>query len=199
MEERQIVVVGGRSDSLYRLGRSLSRKGLVAAVCGLVLIFFPASTVALAVLAVAAVSLTFGIAELFEARERARRMRRWGAPALRGLVFVGFAAVLLAAPEPSLRTLVAMTGAVWAAGGLIDLLATSKATWEERDPLRRLRGWVSLLGGLVVAIWPGVTVRVVGTLVGSFLLVVGLVTYAAGRLLRRTADHQPPLRLERWS
>ena len=107
----------------------------------------------------------------------------WWAMAVLGLLAAAVGVVLVLRPFTSLTVLVILVAA-----GLVISGASALARWHRRREAwpDLLIGVVSIIAGLAVAVWPGITTEVLANLVGLAMIVFGALDVAAG--IRGAAD-----------
>ncbi|NLF03790.1 MAG: hypothetical protein GX593_02095 [Actinomycetales bacterium] len=122
----------------------------------------------------------------------ARSARRlWGVSLLRGAVAVVVGAFLLLDAEATFRVLVWLLGALLVVDGIVAAVGALRTSREEAGAAR---GWWILLGvlsvaaGVVVMVWPGLTVALFVWVVAVWALVAGVVGTVAALRARSRQD-----------
>lgn len=107
----------------------------------------------------------------------------WGLVLAIGVIAVVFGAIVVADPFDSLRTVTALIGVFLIIAGAIGLLAgRGHGAAGSAGPL------VAVIGGVILLVLPGITLKVAAAAIGVILLVWGVVTaLAAWRERRRGA------------
>lgn len=164
--------------------------GVVSILLGLVLLIWPQQTL-LVVAALFGIWLVIiGIVRV--AGAATDRNATTGVRALEGLLGVALVIlgiVCLAHLVTSLKAVAVLIGLIWIFAGLVEIVSAFT---------RRMGGWqrfstlafgvISILGGLVVLIWPSISLTVLVWLTGLWLILLGVVQLAlawrAARLTR---------------
>ncbi len=111
--------------------------------------------------------------------------RNWWVIALRGLVAIVFGIIALVSPQSTILALVLVFAAFIVADGFLTLFSGFETHKEDN------RWWVMVLGGLVeiilgvlVVVWPQITVQVFVYLVAAWAVITGVAEIIAGIELR---------------
>jgi len=169
--------------------------GVVSLVLGLILLIWPKETLLVVAVLLGLWLIISGAIKLVQsivtpdpgsrsetagAQERDFGQRRDGGArvlqALGGLLLLGIGILCLRNLNNSLTLLAALIGVAWILIGVIELWAAFSGTahgWSRAGQV--LIGLVTVLGGLVVLIWPDITLVVLVWLTGLWLLVLGLI------------------------
>jgi uncharacterized membrane protein HdeD (DUF308 family) len=162
----------------------LGALGMVA--LGIALLVWPHASLTVVAILIGAAVLVSGLVRLYEgftARAESGGMRA-------GYVVIGLLAVLagiylLRHHALSLFLVAFVTGVYFIAHGISDLgVAISGAT--PNRGLRGVLGVFSLAAGIIMVIWPGITLVLLFTLVAAWLLFYGLMLAVLAFSLRRT-------------
>jgi uncharacterized membrane protein HdeD (DUF308 family) len=162
----------------------LGALGMVA--LGIALLVWPHASLTVVAILIGAAVLVSGLVRLYEgftARAESGGMRA-------GYIVIGLLAVLagiylLRHHALSLFLIAFVTGVYFIAHGISDLGVAISGGTPNRG-LRAVLGLFSLAAGLVMVIWPGITLVLLLTLVAAWLLFYGLMLAALAFSLRRT-------------
>jgi uncharacterized membrane protein HdeD (DUF308 family) len=111
--------------------------------------------------------------------------RTWWVYLIRGVCAILFGLLAIIWPSITLFVLVAVFGAYAIVNGIFELFSSGRGG---------SRGWTifsgvgSILIGLVVLFWPGITALVLLLLIASWAVVVGLLEVIAAIMLRRVVE-----------
>ena len=108
---------------------------------------------------------------------------RFGA-VLVGLLALVAGAVVIARPEGSIKTVAVVAGSYLVIMGVVTLFLGAPGVQRR---VSVLRGVLGLAAGVVLLVWPDVTIGVIATVYGVFLLAVGAAEVVFGLALRRHA------------
>lgn len=161
--------------------------GITSIVLGLVLLIWPKQTL-LVVAALFGIWLVIlGIARLAGAiTDRGASTGTRALEGVLGLALVILGIVFLAHLVGSLKVLALLIGLIWIFAGLVEIVSAFT---------RRMGGWrrigtiifgaISILGGIVVLAWPGISLTVLVWLTGLWLILLGVVQLALAWRARR--------------
>jgi uncharacterized membrane protein HdeD (DUF308 family) len=160
--------------------------GLGMIALGICLLVWPSASLAVVAVLIGAAVLVAGLAKLWEgftARQQSGGMRV-------GYVVIGLLAVfigiyLVRHHALSLFVLAFVTGVFFIAHGIADLGLAISANTPNRG-LRAVLGIFSLAAGLVMVIWPSITLVLLLTVVAAWLLFYGVVLGMLAYSIRRT-------------
>jgi len=110
-------------------------------------------------------------------------------------ILLGVAAIIL--PYLFGTFAVIMLGCVMLASGIVALLYVNAAR-KEGVPVSVLAPWVQVIAGVVILIWPGLTLWIVAVILGGGLILSGVTGLTA---LRDSGLVNPPVlrKIELWS
>lgn len=123
------------------------------------------------------------------------RARHWRGMALRGVAAILLGIVSIVLPGAAFMSLVIAFGVYAIVDGGIELLAAARAPAPGRGPAI-LRGLISMIAGVLVLIWPGITAFVLVMLIAGWSLVAGIFEIAAAIQLRKQITGEWLLALE---
>ena len=157
--------------------------GLVA--LGIALLVWPSASLTVVAILIGAAVMVTGLARLYEgftARGESGGMRT--AYVVIGLLAVLAGIYLLRHHAISLFLVAFVTGVYFIAHGISDLGLAISAGVPNRG-LRGVLGVFSLAAGIVMVIWPGITLALLLTIVAAWLLLYGLILGALAFSIRR--------------
>lgn len=168
--------------------------GLVAVGLGLTALIWPGRTLLVLAVVVGVHLLVSGVGRLITAVADRRLESRW-LVAFVGLFGVLGGLLVLRQPDRTIAFVVVVSGLFWVLSGITDLIAAfGDETVDDRLSVAG-RGAVTAAGGLVVILWPSVTLLVLAVVAGLNLIAVGLtqilVAVRARRTLRASDALQP--------
>jgi uncharacterized membrane protein HdeD (DUF308 family) len=160
--------------------------GAVTLIAGLVRLFWPHSTLTVVARLAGALILAVGVVDLTETFRNHRTGSYRGLLALRGVLNVGFGLLLVFWPHITVTALVWIFGLDLVLTGLLGLLVFRQLPEDYRRPMLN-RAIVTIVFGLLIMIWPSVTLSVVGYLVAALLIVFGLILLWSGYVLNQAS------------
>ena len=160
-------------------------RGIAALVFGLAAILWPGSTLLVLVALFGAFALVNGVLAVAAAVRRAAAERPWGTLLLEGAVGIVIAAVTFFWPAITALALVYLI-ALWAVvTGAFQVVAAVRLREEiSGEWLLALGGLVSIVFGVLLAIYPAAGGIALVWLIGGYALVFGVVLIALGLRLR---------------
>lgn len=112
----------------------------------------------------------------------------WWAVAFRGVAAIVFGLLALFLPVATILSLLVFFAAFAIVNGVFGIISAIRAASQsERWGSLLLEGLVSIAGGIIVVLWPGITVDALVILIAAWALLTGCFTVAAG--FRLDADH----------
>jgi uncharacterized membrane protein HdeD (DUF308 family) len=154
--------------------------GLISLVAGIVLIFWPDRTLVVVARLAGILIICVGLAEAFEAITTHRKGSYWGILLVRGLINVGFGALLLFWPDITVTVLVWLFGLDLMITAVIGFFVGRQMPKDLGRNSLYLRSAITLVLGLVIVIWPDVTLWALALIVGITLVLWGLVLLYSG-------------------
>ena len=182
--EQLAVIRGSRTLALVA--------GLIALGAGVVVLDWPDRTVVVVARIVGIFLIVGGLAQVLDALVTHRKGTYWGLLLARGLIdlAVGVAAVFW--PSITVWALVLLIGLELIIGGLVSLVIAFRLPNDLEQHSRFMwRGILSIIGGLILLVWPDQTVAVVAVVLGVYLVVMGLVLLFAAFELGKAERHAP--------
>jgi uncharacterized membrane protein HdeD (DUF308 family) len=160
--------------------------GLVSVLTGLIMVLWPGKTLLFFAALIGAWLLIAGIIRMVQAftRKDLPRNRR-AFLGLAGLLYVVVAAVCLSDLFNSLALLTVIVGLVWIVGGLAEIAAGFPKPWPT------LLGILSIAIGITVLLWPEPTLTFMATIIGIWLIVIGVIQLIQSLVAYRRRSHLP--------
>ncbi len=158
--------------------------GLSSVVLGLLTLVWPGRTLLVMVVLLGIHLLVFGAMRFVWALADDELPQR-GFVALMGILGVVAGLVVLRRPFETLAVLALILGVYWVFSGLLDVFT---AIGDENEPNRALLGLRGLLGtaaGVVVVLWPGITLLAIAVIAGVNLVSMGVVEILLANRLRQ--------------
>ena len=112
--------------------------------------------------------------------------RNWGAIALRGFIAVLFGVIAFVWPGPTVAVLVLLLGAFALVEGVTNIVAGVRA----REGWAIFEGIISVLVGIVIIVWPGITALALLYVVAAWAIITGIVRIVAAIQLRRVIRNE---------
>jgi len=170
--------------------------GLGLSAVGIVVLAWPKETLAVLAILIGAALIVSGGLRLFEAfRPRGEDAAgRRAANGAIGLLAVIVGVYCLADQAVTVLVLAVLVGVLWIVYGITDLAAArSTPRGMPGRGLRALAGAFSIVVGIIMVAWTGMSLAVLLTLLGAWLLCYGvLLTVLAFRIRRWPAPHSHP-------
>jgi uncharacterized membrane protein HdeD (DUF308 family) len=172
-------------EKLGEMWWSFMVRGVLAAALGLCALIWPSASLAILLRLVGIYCLLDGVTGLIGALRASER----GAHLLQAILGLVVGVLLLFWPEGSVRTLLVIFG-IWALlTGVSQIWAARQQEVEggERSAMTTI-GWVAVVVGLILIVWPGTGVVTIAWLIGIVALLLGVsLIWLALRLKRLQA------------
>ena len=165
--------------------------GLLSIVIGLLVIFWPGASVVVIAWLFAIQLIVSGILQLVSAFKDDRRSRLAcpDGSARRMSILVGL--LCLRAPLQTAVVLGLLIGATWVIGGVIGIVQAIGAGPGSHRAWRITSGVISVLGGAVVLVYPGLSFVAMTWLFAIVLVLIGVVLLAESFMTRREGTEAP--------
>jgi uncharacterized membrane protein HdeD (DUF308 family) len=155
---------------------------------GVLLLVWPSATLTVVALLIGAALLVTGVLRLFDsitARGEGGAMR--AADVVIGVLAIIVGLYCLKHHSLTVLILALVVGVLWIIHGIGDLIVAATAGPVPGRGLKAIGGVVSLAAGLVILFWPGVSLTLLLTILGAWLLFYGLVLAVLAFRLRRVS------------
>jgi uncharacterized membrane protein HdeD (DUF308 family) len=160
--------------------------GVIGVILGVMVLAWPAATVLVLAwllginfILAGIVSTVAGVSEEMSGGQRILTI-------LFGLLSVLAGVVVFARPAHSLAIVAVVVGAFWVVGGIAEFIAGLAGRVESRV-LAALSGLVSIVAGIAVIAWPGLTVLVLVWIAGLWMITFGIIRIVMGLRAPRVA------------
>jgi len=180
---------------LTTLGRHAWQVVLTAALgcvaVGILLLAWPSATLTIVAILLGVSLLVSGLLRLFDgftARDESGGMR--AAYIAIGLLAIVVGLYCLRNRDVTIFLLALLVGAYWIVHGVADLAVAATAGPMPGRWLRVVAGLFSLAAGVVVLFWPGISLVLLVTILGAWLLFYGVVLAMLAFRLRRELKRQ---------
>jgi uncharacterized membrane protein HdeD (DUF308 family) len=164
--------------------------GVVAV--GILLLAWPSATLTIVAILLGVSLLVSGLLRLFDgftARDESGGMR--AAYIVIGLVAILVGLYCLRHTNVTIFLLALLVGAYWIMHGVADLAVAATSGPVPRRGLTVVAGLFSLAAGIVVLFWPGISLILLLTILGAWLLLYGVLLVALALRLRATLAARP--------
>ncbi|MEJ5255397.1 MAG: DUF308 domain-containing protein [Acidimicrobiales bacterium] len=179
--------------ALLRTSRSVAlTAGVLALIGGVLVLAWPGKTIATIAIVIGIFLAVGGLAQIIDAVMTHRAGTYWGLLLVRGLLDLAVGLLAVFWPGITVWALVLLVGIELILAGVVSVLVSFRVPKALEQHSRFLwRGVLSILVGIVVIAWPAATVLVVALLIGSYLVLFGLVLlwtgYQLGKIDRLTS------------
>ncbi len=180
MEE---VVAYDATEDLKKSWWLLFVLGIASVIIGGLLIFWPGRTLTVVATIIGLFMILSGVIRFFVAVFDSGSDERW-LMAIAGIVGVVLGVIIMKNPETTIKVVVLITGIFWLISGMIDFF---RGVGNKNLPDRGLRigfGALTALFGIVVLVWPSMTVTVFAVLVGIYIVFFGVLEIFASFQLK---------------
>jgi uncharacterized membrane protein HdeD (DUF308 family) len=190
---------GGQNDSVFgviansgflglRPWQALFAAGAVTFILGLIVLIWPGATLLVLALLFGCYLVLSGVLSLIEGlSERAADGAMRIAYIVLGVLGVVLGLFCLRRIDVTVVLLAFLLSAFWIMRGVVDLAAASSSREVSGRGLRAFTGTISLIAGVLVLFWPGITLTTLLAFAGAWLLIYGVTLAILGFGLRRLA------------
>lgn len=157
--------------------------GAASVIIGGLLMFWPDRTLTVVTTIVGFFMIIAGVIRFLVAVFDSGSEERW-LMAIAGIVGVALGVVVVRNPETTIKVVVLITGVFWLISGMVDFFrGVSNGNLPDRS-LRIVFGAITALFGVVVLVWPSMTVTVFAVLTGLYIVFFGLLEIVAAFQLK---------------
>lgn len=152
--------------------------GIISLGIGAALIFWPGKTLTVVTTIVGIFMIVAGLIRFGVALFDSSAPERW-LMAIFGIIGVVLGVIIIRNPETTIKVIVLITAIFWLIGGMVDFF---RGVTNENLPDRGLRiamGAMSALFGVVVLVWPEITVGIFAVLMGIYIAFFGVLEIVA--------------------
>ncbi len=183
-DEVEIVEVSQEFQELKRAWWLLALLGVVSIGIGGLLIFWPGPTITTITTIFGMFMIIAGVVRFFVAVFDSGSSDRW-LMVFSGIVGVVLGVVVVKNPELTIKVIVLVTAIFWLVSGMVDLFRGIANQYLPDRGLRIVFGGLTALFGVVVLVWPDVTVGVFAVLMGIYTVFFGLIEIVAAFQLKK--------------
>jgi uncharacterized membrane protein HdeD (DUF308 family) len=183
-DEVEIVESSAEIDAVKRAWWMLALLGVLSIGFGLLLIFWPDVTIVTITSIVGLFMIITGVVRFFVAVFDTVSNERW-LMVFSGIIGVVLGVIVMKNPEFTIKVIVLVTAIFWLIYGMIDVFrGITNASLPDRG-VRVTFGAFSALFGVVILVWPEVTVGVFVVLMGLYTVFFGLIEIVAAVQIKR--------------
>lgn len=173
-EETRILKSYGRIAFWLALGAAV-----ISVVIGVMMIVWPEATLKVVAVLFGLWLLLYGVVRIVQSiTDTARDAGERAIRGVIGLLFVVAGVLALRNLFVSLAVVITVVGLMWLLGGVLELISALGGPGGATRAWNAGLGVVSIIGGLVVLIWPDLSVVVLVYLTGAWLILTGLIQVA---------------------
>ncbi len=152
--------------------------GIISVIIGGLLIFWPGSTITVVTMIVGFFMIITGVVRFFVAVLDSHSQDRWL------MVFAGIAGIVLGVvvmknPEGTIKVIALIVAIFWLIAGLVDFFRGLTNSDQPDRSARIVFGLMSALFGVVILVWPAITIGVFAILVGIYAVFFGILEIVA--------------------
>jgi uncharacterized membrane protein HdeD (DUF308 family) len=171
----ELTVVSDASSNWW----ALALRAFAALLLGIITFIMPIVTLAALVTLFGAYALLDGLLAIAAAIKGVRKHERWGWMLIEGVIGVVAGVIALFLPPVGVLALTWLVAGWALATGVLEIAAAVKLRKVMTGEwLLLLAGVLSVLLGVVIAVWPGVGAVLIVSWVGAYALLYGIVTLA---------------------
>lgn len=156
----------------------LALLGVVSIGIGGLLIFWPSQTLLVVTTIVGLFMVVAGVVRFFVAILDSHSHDRW-LMALAGIIGVALGVIVMKNPDTTIKLVVLITALFWLISGMVDFFRGLTNDALPDRGLRILFGALSAVFGIVVLVWPDISVGVFAVLVGIYVVLFGILEVVA--------------------
>jgi uncharacterized membrane protein HdeD (DUF308 family) len=152
--------------------------GIASIAFGALLIFWPGRTITVVTTIIGLFMIVTGLVRFAVAVFDTDRENRW-LLVIVGIMGVVLGVIIMRNPEETIRVVVLITAIFWLVAGMVDFFRGVTNRSLPDASLRVVFGAMSALFGLVILVWPEITVGVFAVLMGVYVVVFGMLEVLA--------------------
>jgi uncharacterized membrane protein HdeD (DUF308 family) len=158
--------------------------GIVGVLIGGLLIFWPGPTITVVTAIVGFFMIATGVVRFFVAVFDSHAQDRW-LMAIAGIIGIVLGVIVMKNPEGTIKVIALIVAIFWLISGLVDLFrGLTNAALPDRS-LRIVFGVMSALFGVVILVWPEITVGVFAVLMGIYSVFFGILEIIAAFQIKK--------------
>jgi len=157
--------------------------GTIGVIIGGLLIFWPGATITVVTSIVGFFMIVTGIIRFFVAAFDSHAQDRW-LVVLSGIVGIVLGVIVMKNPEGTIKIIVLIVAIFWLIAGLVDLFRGLTNSALPDRTLRIVFGLVTALFGVLILVWPTITIGVFVILAGIYAVLFGILEIVAAFQIR---------------
>jgi uncharacterized membrane protein HdeD (DUF308 family) len=183
-DEVEIAEGSAELNDMSRTWWMLALLGVLSIGIGLLLIFWPEATITTITTIVGLFMIITGVVRFFVALFDSATDERW-LMVFAGIVGVVLGVIIMKNPETTIKVIVLITAIFWLIGGMVDVFrGIANSSLPDRGT-RIIFGAITVLFGVIILAWPGVTVGVFAILMGIYTVFFGVIEIVAAFQIRK--------------
>ena len=152
--------------------------GVISVAIGGLLIFWPGSTITVVTMIVGFFMIVTGVVRFFVAVVDSHSQDRW-LMVFAGIIGIVLGVVVMKNPEGTIKVIALIVAIFWLIAGLVDFFrGLTNPDLPDRST-RIVFGLMSALFGVVILVWPAITIGVFAILVGIYAVFFGILEIVA--------------------
>lgn len=183
-DEVEIVESSPEVDEMKRTWWLLALLGVVSIGIGLLLIFWPSATLTTITVIVGLFMIITGVVRFFVAVFDSGSNEGW-LMAFAGIIGVVIGVIIMKHPETTIKVIVLVTAIFWLISGMVDVFRGIANSHLPDRGVRIAFGAFAILFGVIILVWPQVTVGVFAILMGLYAVLFGLIEIVAAFQIRK--------------
>jgi uncharacterized membrane protein HdeD (DUF308 family) len=183
-DEVEVVESSQELTELKRTWWLLALLGVLSIGVGLLLIFWPSATLTTITAIVGLFMILTGVVRFFVGVFDSSSDERW-LLIFMGIIGVALGVIVMKNPEATIKVIVLITAVFWLIGGMVELFrGIANSDLPDRGA-RIALGALSVLFGVILLVWPAVTVGVFAVLMGIYVVLFGLIEIVAAFQIKK--------------
>jgi uncharacterized membrane protein HdeD (DUF308 family) len=162
----------------------LALLGVLSIGLGLLLIFWPQATIRTITTIVGLFMIITGLVRFFVAVFDSDSNERW-LLVFSGIIGVVLGVIIMKNPELTIKVIVLVTAIFWLISGMVDVFRGIANAYLPDRSLRIVFGALTALFGVIILVWPEITVGVFAVLMGFYTVFFGLIEIVAAFQLKK--------------
>jgi uncharacterized membrane protein HdeD (DUF308 family) len=152
--------------------------GVIGVIIGGLLIFWPGATITVVTAIVGFFMIVTGVIRFFVAVFDSHAEDRW-LMVFAGIIGIALGVIVMKNPEGTIKVIALIVAIFWLISGLVDLFRGLTNSHLPDRSLRIVFGLMSALFGVVILVWPAITIGVFAILVGIYAVFFGVLEIIA--------------------
>lgn len=161
----------------------LAVSGVFSVIIGGLLIFWPGATITVVTAIVGFFMIVTGVIRFFVSVLDSHAEDRW-LMALAGIIGIVLGVIVMKNPEGTIKVIALIVAVFWLISGLVDFFrGLTNPSLPDRS-IRIVFGLMSVLFGVVVLVWPAITIGVLAVVAGIYSVSFGVLEIVASFQLK---------------